>query len=149
MSSKSLAGKHAAYNPGKLFLVSVIALATAGLGFSIRSSVAGNLQTTFFDPIDKLHSAEMIGAVLGVVFLGFAFTIAIGSPLLDYLGMGRLLGLSSLCFIAGNSNRCLCRQPQRDDVRLLGYLGGYADHRDCSGFGGNRHQSSHCDSVSG
>jgi len=102
MSSKSLADKHAAYNPGKLFLVSVIALATAGVGFSIRSSIASGLQTTFFDPIDKLHSAEMIGSVLGVVFLGFAFTIAIGSPLLDYLGMGRLLGLSSLCFILGN-----------------------------------------------
>jgi len=101
MSSKSLADKHAEYNPAKLFLVSVIALATAGLGFSIRSSVASSLQATFFDPIDKLHSAEMIGAVLGVVFLGFAFTIAIGSPLLDYLGMGRLLGLSSLCFITG------------------------------------------------
>jgi hypothetical protein len=102
MSSKALAEKHAAYNPGRLFLVSVIALATAGVGFSIRSSIASGLQATFFDPIDKLHSAEMIGAVLGVVFLGFAFTIAIGSPLLDYLGMGRLLGLSSLCFIAGN-----------------------------------------------
>jgi len=102
MSSKQLADKHAAYNPGKLFLVSVIALATAGVGFSIRGSIASNLQATFFDPIDKLHSAEMIGAVLGVVFLGFAFTIAIGSPLLDYLGMGRLLGLSSLCFIVGN-----------------------------------------------
>jgi MFS family permease len=101
MSSKSLADKHAAYNPAKLFLVSVIALTTAGVGFSIRSSVASSLQTTFFDPIDKLHSAEMIGSVLGVVFLGFAFTIAIGSPLLDYVGMGRLLGLSSLCFIAG------------------------------------------------
>jgi MFS family permease len=102
MNAKQLADKHAAYNPGKLFLVSVIALATAGVGFSIRGSIASNLQATFFDPIDKLHSAEMIGAVLGVVFLGFAFTIAIGSPLLDYLGMGRLLGLSSLCFIVGN-----------------------------------------------
>jgi len=102
MSSKSLAEQHAAYNHGRLFLVSVIALATAGVGFSIRSGIASGLQTTFFDPIDKLHSAEMIGSVLGVVFLGFAFTIAIGSPLLDYLGMGRLLGLSSLCFIAGN-----------------------------------------------
>ena len=102
MSSKSLAERHAAYNPARLFWVSVLALATAGVGFSIRSSIASSLQTTFFDPIDKLHSAEMIGAVLGVVFLGFAFTIAIGSPLLDYLGMGRLLGLSSLCFIVGN-----------------------------------------------
>src|SRR6476660_6464942 len=33
--------------------------------------------------------------------MGHAVTIAVGSPLLDYLGMGRLLGLSSLCFIVG------------------------------------------------
>ena len=54
-----------------------------------------------FEPIDRLHSNEMIGSVLGVVFLGFALTIAIGSPLLDYIGMGRLLALSGFCFVVG------------------------------------------------
>ncbi|MEO7651031.1 MAG: MFS transporter [Bryobacteraceae bacterium] len=93
--------KHAAYDKKKLFLVSVLALITAGISFSIRTSIASDLQTIFFDPINRAHSAEMIGAVLGVAFLGFAFTIAIGSPLLDYLGMGRLLALSSFCFITG------------------------------------------------
>jgi MFS family permease len=43
----------------------------------------------------------MIGAVLGVAFLGFAFTIAVGSPLLDYIGMAFLLPLSGICFIIG------------------------------------------------
>jgi len=89
------------YNKPRLFLVSLLALCTAGISFAIRSSVAADMQAVFFDPIDKLRSAEMIGAVLGVAFLGFALTIAIGSPLLDYLGMGRLLALSSLCFITG------------------------------------------------
>src|SRR5258708_12319248 len=93
--------RHASYDKKKLFILSVIALVTAGLSFGIRSSIANDLQTTFFDPIDRLRSAEMIGSVLGVAFLGFAFTIAIGSPLLDYLGLGRLLGLSSFCFITG------------------------------------------------
>ena len=32
-----------------------------------------------------------------VPFLGFAFTIAIGSPLLDYIGMRLLLPLSGIC----------------------------------------------------
>lgn len=95
------ADRHAAFDKKKLFILSVLALVTAGISFGIRSSIATDLKTTFFDPIDPLRSAEMIGAVLGVAFLGFAFTIAIGSPLLDYLGMGRLLTLSSLCFIAG------------------------------------------------
>src|SRR5438876_10118582 len=92
----------AAYNKRKLFLLSVIALATAGIGFSIRGDIGGALQEHFFDPIDPLHSAEMTASVLGIVFLGFAVAIAIGSPLLDFLGMGRLLGISSVCFITGN-----------------------------------------------
>src|SRR6266567_8770456 len=90
--------RHAAYNRPKLFLLSVVALATAGIGFSIRGDIGGALQGHFFDPIDRLHSAEMTASVLGIVFMGFAVAIAVGSPLLDYLGMGRLLGLSSLCF---------------------------------------------------
>jgi MFS family permease len=93
--------RHAAYNKSRLFLVSILALFTAGLAASLRASVATDLQRIFFDPIDKAHSAEMIGSVLGVAFLGFAFTIAIGSPLLDYIGMAFLLPMSGVCFIAG------------------------------------------------
>jgi len=92
--------RHAEYNKPRLFFLSVIALATAGIGFSIRGDIGGGLRE-LFDPIDRLHSAEMAAIVLGIVFMGHAVTIAIGSPLLDFLGMGRLLGLSSLCFIAG------------------------------------------------
>jgi MFS family permease len=88
-------------NPRTLFWVSVMALATTGIGFSIRGNIAGDLQTSVFDPIDKLRSGEMVATALGVVFLGFAFTIAIGSPLLDWIGMGRLLRCSSLCYFIG------------------------------------------------
>src|SRR3989442_1413900 len=93
--------KHAAYNKPRMFFLSVCALATAGLSFAMRSSIADDLKTTFFDPIDSVHSAARLGSVLGVAFLGFAFTIAIGSPLIDKIGMGRLLGMSGLCFIIG------------------------------------------------
>src|SRR3989441_3514772 len=85
----------------RLFLVSVLALVTTGIGFSIRGNIASSLQGELFDPIDKLRSAEMVATALGVAFLGFAFTIAIGSPLLDYIGMGLLLPLSGICFFAG------------------------------------------------
>src|SRR5437870_11216242 len=94
--------RHAAYNKSRLFLVSVLALFTAGLGASTRANIAGDLQRIFFDPIDRIHSAEMIGAVLGVAFLGFAFTIPIGSLLVDAIGMRLLLPLSGVCFIAGS-----------------------------------------------
>jgi MFS family permease len=93
--------RHAAYNKTRLFVVSVLALFTAGLAASLRANVADDLKRIFFDPIDQAHSAEMIGSVLGVPFLGFAFTIAIGSPLLDAIGMGIMLPLSGVFFIAG------------------------------------------------
>lgn len=86
----------------RLFLISVLALVATGIGFSIRGNIAGSLQAELFDPIDKLRSAEMVATVLGVVFLGFAFTMAIGSPMLDYLGMGRLLAVASGCLVTGN-----------------------------------------------
>src|SRR5258708_900304 len=93
--------RHAAYNKSRLFLVSVLALFTAGLAASLRANIASDLERIFFEPLDKAHSAEMIGAVLGVAFLGFAFTIAIGSPLLDRIGMALLLPMSGIGFIVG------------------------------------------------
>ena len=89
------------YNKRRLFVVSVLALVTAGIAASIRGNLADVLQRQFLDPIDPVHSAEMIGTILGVAFFGFALTIMIGSPLLDYLGMRFLLALASVCFIAG------------------------------------------------
>ena len=91
----------AVYNKTRLFLASVMALFMAGVAASLRASVANDLQRIFLDPIDRVRSGEMIGAILGVPFLGFAFTIAIGSPLLDAIGMGLLLPLSGICFIGG------------------------------------------------
>jgi MFS family permease len=85
----------------RLFVVSSLALTMAGIGAALRANTATDLQRVFFDPIDKAHSAEMIASILGLPFLGFALTIAIGSPLLDYIGMGVLLPLAGVCFAAG------------------------------------------------
>jgi MFS family permease len=90
-----------AYRKARLFLVSSLALTMAGVGASLRANTAADLQRVFFDPIDRVHSAQMIGNILGLPFLGFALTIAIGSPLLDYIGMGLLLPLSAVCFSVG------------------------------------------------
>src|ERR1043165_9290793 len=43
----------------------------------------------------------MTAKVLGLPFLGFAATIAVGSPLLDYIGMGLLLPMAGVCFTIG------------------------------------------------
>jgi len=90
--------RHADYNKTRLFFVSCLALTMAGINFSMRSNTAAELQKVFLDPIDPIHAAEMIATILGLPFLGFAFTIAIGSPLLDYIGMKLLLPLSGICF---------------------------------------------------
>src|SRR4030088_2103077 len=89
------------YPKVRLFVVSSLALTMAGIGASLRANTASDLQRVFLDPIDKAHSAEMIASILGLPFLGFALTIAIGSPLLDYIGMGLLLPLAGVCFAAG------------------------------------------------
>ncbi len=91
----------AVYDRNKLFILSVIALVTAGMVFSIRASILGDLQKAFFDTTDPVHAATMITAAAGVAFLGFAISIFIGSPLCDALGMGRLLTLSGLFFLIG------------------------------------------------
>jgi len=73
----------------------------AGINFSMRANTAEALQRVYLDPVDPIHAATMIATVLGLPFLGFAFTIAIGSPLLDYIGMRLLLPLSGICFSVG------------------------------------------------
>jgi MFS family permease len=94
-------GRHVDYKKSRLMLVSSLALVTAGISASLRANTAVDLQRVFFDPIDRAHSGEMIANILGVPFLGFALTIAIGSPLLDYIGMSLLLPLSGVCFTIG------------------------------------------------
>jgi MFS family permease len=89
------------YHKSRLLAVSSLALVMAGVNAAVRANIAADLQRTFLDPIDKVHSAEMIATVLGVPFLGFAITIAIGSPMLDYIGMRLLLPLSGLLFTIG------------------------------------------------
>src|SRR5512147_357888 len=96
-----IADERVSYPKTRLFIVSSLALTMAGIGASLRANTATDLQRVFFDPIDRAHSAEMIAGILGLPFLGFAATIAIGSPLLDYIGMGLLLPLSGVCFTAG------------------------------------------------
>ncbi len=101
MSATAVPSKAAVYNKARLFLVTSLAICTAGIANAIRTNTASALQGAFLDPIDKVHSAAMIGNVLGVPFLGFAITIAISSPLLDAIGMALLLPLSGVLISVG------------------------------------------------
>lgn len=101
--TKKGASTEVTYNKTKLLVLSVIALTTAGMVFSIRTAILLDLQKAFFDPIDPLHAAQLVGAVAGVAFLGFAISVLIASPLCDYLGMGRLLALAAILHIGGTA----------------------------------------------
>src|SRR5215471_21629489 len=93
--------RHAEYNKSRLFFVSCLALTMAGINNALRANTADALQKAFLDPIDPIHAATLIASILNLPFLGFALTIAIGSPLLDYIGMKLLLPLSGVCFAIG------------------------------------------------
>ena len=92
---------HSDANKAKLFLIGLFAITTAGISFSLRSSIAGDIQANLLNPLDPINSAAMLGSALGIAFLGFAITIALGSPMLDFLGMRLVLTFSALSFISG------------------------------------------------
>jgi hypothetical protein len=64
--------RHAAYNKTRLYFVSCLALTMAGINNSMRANTGDALQKIFFDPVDPIHAATMIGTVLALPFLGFA-----------------------------------------------------------------------------
>jgi len=91
---------HEGINVRRLFILSCLCLATTSFSFILRGSIAGDLKTELFDPIDPAHSAALLGGALGWAFPGFAFMVLIGSAIVDYLGMRNLLLLCGVNFIA-------------------------------------------------
>jgi MFS family permease len=88
-------------NKRRLFLICLLAITTTSMSFVLRSSIAQDIQTGLFDPIDPLRSASMVGSALGVAFLSFAITVAVGSPLIDAVGMRTVLLLCGITFVTG------------------------------------------------
>lgn len=88
-------GIAAGYNPNRLFFLSCMSLIAAAFVFSLRASIMGDLGTVF-----GLTAAEVGGSV-GAAFLAFGISCVIGSPLCDFLGMGRLLALAFVLHVAG------------------------------------------------
>ena len=100
-SAASDANPLAGLNTTKLFVLGCLCLATTSMSFIMRTSIAQELQTQLFDPINPLTSAAQVGDALKYAFLGFAFTVLIGSALVDSLGMRNMLFMCGGCFIVG------------------------------------------------
>jgi MFS family permease len=101
IASPVAAPSHEGINTRKLFVLCCLCLATTSMSFILRGSIATDLKTELFDPIDQAHSATMLGDALGWAFPGFAFMVLIGSAIVDYLGMRNLLLLCGANFIVG------------------------------------------------
>jgi MFS family permease len=85
----------------KLFWIGVLALFTAAMSFSMRAAVAVDIKSAIIDGIDIARSATLLAEALGVAFLGFAITLFAVSPLLDLIGIGRVIRGSALAFLVG------------------------------------------------
>ena len=100
MSATSLHVSHESFTPqakSRLFWMSVFALLSAGMTFATRADVLQRLGNDIFTGT----AATAVATAAAFPFLGFAVSIILSSPLLDKLGMGKLLGLSALLMTIG------------------------------------------------
>jgi MFS family permease len=86
---------------GRIFVVTLLALFTAGAAVSLRAVTAVHMRTDYLDAIDKVRAGEMLGTVLGAAFIGFALTLFFVSPVLAAIGFRRALIAAATLLVAG------------------------------------------------
>ena len=82
-------------NPSRLFIASCVALITTAMCFSLRGDAVAAWSTQF-----NLTN-EQVGLVNGTAFWGFTLAMMFGGPLVDSLGIGRILALAFIGHLAG------------------------------------------------
>lgn len=92
---ESRAAVDSSYNPNRLFILSCISLVTAAFVLSLRTAIMEDIGRQFG------LTAEEVGHIAGAATLGFALSVFMGSPLCDYLGMGRLLCAAAVLHVGG------------------------------------------------
>ena len=86
---------------GRLFIVALMALFTAGAAVSMRAATAVHMRGEYLDPIDAVNAGAMLGAVLGAAFAGFAITLLLVSAVLAKIGFRNALLAAAVLLIAG------------------------------------------------
>ncbi len=86
---------------GRLFIVALMALFTAGAAVSMRAATAVHMRSEYLDPIDAVNAGAMLGAVLGAAFAGFAITLLLVSAVLAKIGFRNALLAAAVLLIAG------------------------------------------------
>ena len=82
-------------SPRRLFFASCVSLIASAFSFVLRQDVLPAWGETFD------LNATQLGAVAGSAFLGMAVSMAIGSFVVDLLGMKKMLGLAFFCHLVG------------------------------------------------
>ncbi len=82
-------------NPTRLFSASCAALITTAMSFALRGGATGDWITQF-----NLNN-EQVGWINGTAFWGFTLAMMFGGPLVDTLGIKRILGLAFVGHLAG------------------------------------------------
>lgn len=117
MSAASDSSSEVSYPRRKIFLLSALALFTAGLGFALRGAIIAAVVAEF-----SPGSATLAGSLLGTAFLGFGTTLFLASTLLDRLGMGRALLACALCLGAGSLISSSASGSEDIPIFQLGFL---------------------------
>jgi MFS family permease len=78
-------------NRGHIFIVTLLALFTAGSAVSMRAATAVHIQAEYLDPLGTASAGERLATVLGAAFAGFAITLLLVSAVLAKIGFGRAL----------------------------------------------------------
>jgi MFS family permease len=84
-------------SPRRLFVASCISLIASAFSFVIRQDILPAWGLSF-----KL-SASQLGMIGGLAFWGMAIAMALGSFVVDFLGMKKMLGLAFLCHMGGTT----------------------------------------------
>jgi MFS family permease len=79
----------------QLFNASCVALVVTALAFATRGSFVEAWATEF----NLTHT--QVGWIVGTAFWGFTLAMVFGGPLVDVIGLGRILAVAFFCHVAG------------------------------------------------
>lgn len=79
----------------QLFNASCVALVVTALAFATRGSFVEAWATEF----NLTHT--QVGWIIGTAFWGFTLAMVFGGPLVDVIGLGRILAIAFICHVAG------------------------------------------------
>jgi MFS family permease len=85
-----------AVNKTRLFNASCVALVVTALAFATRGSFVEGIWAKEFN----LNNTE-VGWIVGTAFWGFTLAMVFGGPLVDIIGIGRIISIAFFCHVAG------------------------------------------------